>query len=85
MLKHFHLFELKLKLNLAMSQGLGMMKEFMVSNTRVDTLNLFADMSNSGPFEDKQSIPLSVVLPAFITSELKTAEIGFLIFFLSCY
>ena len=70
-----------LELDMAMSQGLGMMKEFMVSNTRVDTLNLFADMSDSGPFEDKQSIPLSIVLPAFITSELKTAfEIGFLIF-----
>ena len=32
-------------------------------------------------FEDKKSIPLSIVLPSFITSELKTAfEIGFLIF-----
>ena len=71
----------KLEMNLALSQGLAMMKEFMVTNTRVDTLNLFADMSNSGPFIDKQSIPLPIVLPAFITSELKTAfEIGFLIF-----
>ena len=52
----------KLELNLALSQGLGMMKEFMVTNTRVDTLNLFADMSDSGPFEDKQSIPLSLSL-----------------------
>jgi flagellar biosynthetic protein FliP len=70
-----------LEMNLALSQGLGMMKEFMVSNTRIDTLNLFADMSGSGPFEDKKSIPLSIVLPSFITSELKTAfEIGFLIF-----
>ena len=71
----------KLEMNLALSQGLAMMKEFMVTNTRVDTLNLFADMSNSGPFIDKQSVPLPIVLPAFITSELKTAfEIGFLIF-----
>ena len=71
----------KLEMNLALSQGLDMMKEFMVSNTRIDTLNLFTDMSDSGPFEDKKSIPLSIVLPAFITSELKTAfEIGFLIF-----
>ena len=53
----------------------------MVTNTRVDTLNLFADLSDSGPFLDKLSIPLPIVLPAFITSELKTAfEIGFLIF-----
>ena len=71
----------KIEMNVALSQGLAMMKEFMVTNTRVDTLNLFADMSGDGPFVDKQSIPLPIVLPAFITSELKTAfEIGFLIF-----
>jgi flagellar biosynthetic protein FliP len=71
----------KLSTELAMSQGLSVLKEFMVSNTRVDTLNMFADLSSVGPFEDKQSVPISIVLPAFITSELKTAfEIGFLIF-----
>ena len=71
----------KMQMEQALSQGLALLKEFMVSNTRVDTLNLFADLSDSGPFLDKQSIPLPIVLPAFITSELKTAfEIGFLIF-----
>ena len=71
----------KLATELAMNQGLSVLKEFMVSNTRVDTLNMFADLSDSGPFVDKQAIPISIVLPAFITSELKTAfEIGFLIF-----
>ena len=71
----------KLSTELAMSQGLSVLKEFMVSNTRVDTLNMSADLSDVGPFEDKQSVPISIVLPAFITSELKTAfEIGFLIF-----
>ena len=70
-----------LSTELAMSQGLSVLKEFMVSNTRVDTLNMFADLSDVGPFEDKQSVPIYIVLPAFITSELKTAfEIGFLIF-----
>ena len=70
-----------LSTEMAMSQGLSVLKEFMVSNTRVDTLNMFADLSDVGPFDDKQAIPISIVLPAFITSELKTAfEIGFLIF-----
>ena len=65
----------------ALSRGSAVLKDFMVSNTRIDTLNMFADLSEKGPFQDKQSIPLSIVLPAFITSELKTAfEIGFLIF-----
>ena len=70
-----------LSTEMAMSQGLSVLKEFMVSNTRVDTLNMFADLSDVGPFDDKKAIPISIVLPAFITSELKTAfEIGFLIF-----
>ena len=70
-----------LSTEMAMSQGLSVLKEFMVSNTRIDTLNMFADLSDVGPFDDKQAIPISIVLPAFITSELKTAfEIGFLIF-----
>ena len=70
----------KLSAEIAISQGLSLLKEFMVSNTRVDTLNMFAELSGEGPFESKDSIPLSIVLPSFITSELKTAfEIGFLI------
>src|SRR6056300_1955261 len=53
----------------------------MIANTRSDTLNLFVDLSQTGPFEDERSVPINIVLPAFITSELKTAfEIGFLIF-----
>ena len=45
------------------------------------TLNLFVDLSKSGPFATEAAVPLNIVLPAFITSELKTAfEIGFLIF-----
>jgi flagellar biosynthetic protein FliP len=71
----------RLDIERALVQGLGLLKEFMVANTRSDTLNLFVDLSKSGPFENEQSVPLNIVLPAFITSELKTAfEIGFLIF-----
>jgi flagellar biosynthetic protein FliP len=42
---------------------------------------MFADMANFGNFETPESVPLTVLLPAFITSELKTAfQIGFLLF-----
>ena len=65
----------------AIAIGTDLLKEFMVANTRSDTMNMFAEMAGEGPFQDTQSIPLSIVLPSFITSELKTAfEIGFLIF-----
>ena len=66
---------------IALSIATDLMKEFMVANTRTDTMNMFAEMAGVGPFENTQAIPLSIVLPSFITSELKTAfEIGFLIF-----
>lgn len=66
---------------LALSIATDLLKEFMVANTRTDTMNMFAEMAGVGPFATTQDIPLSIVLPSFITSELKTAfEIGFLIF-----
>lgn len=56
-------------------------KDFMVANTHEDALLLFSDMAGTGGFSDVSEIPLSVILPSFITSELKTAfQIGFLIF-----
>ncbi|HEX7694518.1 MAG TPA: flagellar type III secretion system pore protein FliP [Sphingomonas sp.] len=54
---------------------------FMVKQTRMKDLKMFADMAHSGPYNNSVDIPYSVLLPAFITSELKTAfQIGFLIF-----
>ena len=42
---------------------------------------LFMDMAEQPPVEEMADIPLSVLVPAFITSELKTAfTIGFLIY-----
>jgi len=57
------------------------MKEFMVKNTRKDDLNMFMDLAAKDAVETTSEIPLTVLLPAFITSELKTAfQIGFLLF-----
>lgn len=65
----------------ALNIGGAIMKDFMVINTRKDSLIMFSDLSNSEPFMSNADIPYSVILPAFITSELKTAfQIGFLIF-----
>lgn len=61
--------------------GGAIIKDFMVRNTREDTLVTFADLNQSGPYQTNADIPFSVILPAFIISELKTAfQIGFLIF-----
>ncbi|SEM94874.1 flagellar biosynthetic protein FliP [Sphingomonas gellani] len=54
---------------------------FMVKQTRVKDVTMFADLAKSGPYASPRDIPYAVLLPAFITSELKTAfQIGFLIF-----
>jgi flagellar biosynthetic protein FliP len=55
-------------------------KNFMMKQTRKTDLKVFADLSKI-KMSDNQDVPLLVLMPAFITSELKTAfEIGFLIF-----
>ena len=44
-------------------------------------MKMFADMAEEGAFESPSDVPLTILLPAFITSELKTAfQIGFLLF-----
>ena len=54
----------------------------MVKNTRKTDLLMFSDLAGiDKKFENYEEIPFRVVLPAFMTSELKTAfQIGFLIF-----
>ncbi len=54
---------------------------FMSNQTREADLALFAEMGGFEPFDTAADIPFKVLVPAFITSELKTAfQIGFLIF-----
>ena len=54
---------------------------FMIKQTRNRDVKMFADMAKSGPYASTDDVPYSVLLPAFVTSELKTAfQIGFLIF-----
>lgn len=55
--------------------------KFMADQTRESDLGLFADMGGFDSFDTTDEIPFKVLVPAFITSELKTAfQIGFLIF-----
>ena len=65
----------------ALSTGSNTLKEFLVKNTRENDLSMFTDLIGDQGYEDHTDIPLTVILPAFITSELKTAfQIGFLLF-----
>ena len=54
---------------------------FMMKQTRVKDVQMFAGIAKKGPFASPNDVPFSIALPAFVTSELKTAfQIGFLIF-----
>ena len=56
------------------------MKEFMLKQTKKDDLNLFLNLSKT-EIKSAEEAPLTVVIPAFMTSELRRAFlIGFLIF-----
>lgn len=57
-------------------------KKFMLEQTRESDLSMFIRLADQeGAFEQPQDVPLNVLMPAFVTSELKTAfQIGFLLF-----
>lgn len=65
----------------ALDKGAAPLKAFMLKQTRETDLALFVKMSNTPPLQTAADVPLSVLVPAFVTSELKTAfQIGFAIF-----
>jgi flagellar biosynthesis protein FliP len=54
---------------------------FMMGQTRKSDLAMFAKIAKAPAFASQADVPFSILLPAFVTSELKTAfQIGFLIF-----
>ncbi len=56
-------------------------KEFMLRQTEVSSVNLFMEMADMEEPENMEDLPLSVVIPSFMTSELKRGFMaGFLIF-----
>lgn len=56
-------------------------RKFMLMQTRDNDLKLFLDISNAETPQDKDDVSYWVLLPAFVTSELKTAfQIGFMLF-----
>ena len=54
---------------------------FMMAQTREANLIMFTDIAGGGTFASAKDVPFSILLPAFVTSELQTAfQIGFMIF-----
>lgn len=65
----------------ALERATEPMKEFMLAQTRETDLNLFVRISGRKDLLSPDDTPLHILIPAFVTSELKTAfQIGFLLF-----
>jgi flagellar biosynthetic protein FliP len=65
----------------ALDKAQGPLKDFMLKQTRESDLALFIRLSRTEPVTEAAQLPLRVVVPAFVTSELKTAfQIGFMVF-----
>ncbi len=58
------------------------MRAFMLSQTRIKDLETFVEIADrTDEFAEPEDVPMSILIPAFVTSELKTAfQIGFMIF-----
>ncbi len=65
----------------ALAEAEKPLRSFMLNQTRQDDINAFAKITDKGKLADAQSVPFFTLVPAFITSELKSAfTIGFLIY-----
>lgn len=65
----------------ALATSAGAMHGFMIKQTRKTDIALFSEIARAGKFAKPADVPFSILLPAFVTSELKTAfQIGFMIF-----
>jgi flagellar biosynthetic protein FliP len=65
----------------ALARAEAPMKGFMLKQTREPDVALFLKLADTPAPEEPAAVPLKVLVPAFVTSELKTAfQIGFLVF-----
>jgi flagellar biosynthetic protein FliP len=71
----------KMNFDQALAAGGAPLKDFMLKHTRDPDVELFAKMARVEKVDAPEQLPLRVVIPAFVTSELKTAfQIGFMVF-----
>jgi flagellar biosynthesis protein FliP len=65
----------------ALDRTMRPLKKFMMAQTRETDLQMFTKLSGRTQFATPDDVPLSVLIPTFMTSELKTAfQIGFMVF-----
>ena len=73
--------ENKISFTTALDKGSVPLREFMLKQTRQADMQLFMKLAKLPADTKTESVPLRVLVPAFVTSELKSAfQIGFMIF-----
>ncbi|MEZ5499561.1 MAG: flagellar type III secretion system pore protein FliP [Steroidobacteraceae bacterium] len=71
----------EIEMPVALERAQAPLRKFMLSQTRENDIAVFARIAGYEGFESPDNIPNSILMAAFLTSELKTAFlIGFLIF-----
>ncbi|MDE1186103.1 flagellar type III secretion system pore protein FliP [Erwiniaceae bacterium L1_54_6] len=71
----------KISMDVAIDKGAQPLRDFMLRQTREADLALFARLANTPPIQGPEAVPMRILLPAYVTSELKTAfQIGFSVF-----
>jgi flagellar biosynthetic protein FliP len=64
----------------ALERGVAPLKQFMLKQTRVADIEFFLELSRSEPTR-AEDLPLRVIVPSFVMSELRNAfQMGFLVF-----
>jgi len=70
-----------MKFDKALAAAEAPLRSFMLKQTREDDIGLFMQMARNAEVTDASQVPFTTLVPAFITSELKSAfTIGFLIY-----
>ena len=73
--------ENRIGFNEALERGAVPLKAFMLKQTRSTDLALFSRIGNAPKVDRAEDLPMRILIPAFVTSELKTAfQIGFIVF-----
>jgi len=75
------LSERRIGFNEALERGAVPLRGFMLKQTRQSDLALFVKLAKAPPLESADQVPMKVLVPAYVISELKTAfQIGFVVF-----
>jgi flagellar biosynthesis protein FliP len=67
--------------DVAIERTVAPLRKFMLAQTRESDLQLFTKLAGKSQYASPSDVPMTVLVPTFLTSELKTAfQIGFMVF-----